>query len=244
MNAFAQQVDQVRLDGLLVVPEGTSAEGIHVYNKSNNRGSVVTLGGQFEILAGVRDTLIFTGIQFRDLEVEVTEGMISSGIIRLNIKEGINELPEVVIKEHDLSGVLSEDSKSIVTEDFEIPSVPPPIGPPTGVESPENIAMNQMKAGANILGLLQAGVGLLFPKRKKEPPVQRHNQKDQIELRQQLRSLLKDQFFTETLDLKKEEIGTFLEFSIDRDFDSDLLQEKQRMFLLQFLFEQREAFLP
>lgn len=243
-SASAQKVDEVLLDGLLVVPAGTASEGVHVFNLANSRGAVVTSDGRFEILASQRDTLVFTGIQFKELKVEVTRAMVASRSILLDIQEGVNELPEVVIKEHDLSGILSEDSKNIVTETFEIPSVPAPVGPPTGVESPQNTAMNHLQGGANILSLLQAGLGLLFPKRIKQPPLQRHNLRDQIELRQRLRSLLDEEFFTETLELKKEEIGAFLEFSVDRDFDADLLEEKQRMYLLQFLFDQREAFSP
>ena len=241
---FAQQQEEVLLDGLLVVPEGTSAEGIHVFNKSNYRGSVVTSGGRFEILAGQRDTLVFTGIQFKELEVEVTAGMLASGMIRMEIQEGINELPEVVIREHDLSGILSDDSKTIDTEDFEIPVVPPPIGPPTGVTTVHNSAINEISGGANLLGLLAAGVELLLPKRIKQPPAPRHNQQEQIKLRQKLRSLLGDEFFIDTLGLQKEEIGDFLEFSIGMDFDAQLLEEKQRIYLLQFLFDQKEAFQP
>lgn len=229
---------------MLIVPAGTASEGVHVFNLASNRGAVVNFDGRFEILANQSDTLVFTGIQFKELKVEVTAEMVESRRILMDVQEEVNELPEVVIKEHDLTGVLSADSKKIVTETFQVPSVPLPVGPPTGVESPENLDMNHVEGGANLKGLLQAGLGLLFPKRIIKRPVQRHNIMDQIEMRQQLRGLFTDEFFTETLNIKKEEIDVFLEFSVDKDFDADLIKEKQRIDLLQFLLDQREAFTP
>ena len=203
---------------------------------------MATSGGRFKLLVKVGDTLHFSGIQFEALEVVITDGMIASGLLRVEIREGMNQLPEVVIKEHDLSGSLTRDSEIIETEDFEIPMVPPPVGPPTGVKSTENSAISEMAGGANILGLLGAGIGLLFPKRIREAPPEKHGTHDQIRLRQKLRELLGDVFFTESLNLKENEIANFLEFSIGSDFQSRMLDDKQRLDLLQFLMEQRQEF--
>lgn len=230
------------MDGLIVVSDQTSPEGIHIYNRSNNHGSVATSGGRFELLVKLGDTLHFSGIQFEALEVRITEGMISSGLLRVEIREGMNELPEVLVKEHDLSGSLTRDSEIIETQDFAIPMVPPPVGPPTGVKSPENSAMNEMAGGANILGLLGAGIGLLFPKRIKQAPPEKHGTHNQIRLRQELRELLGDDFFIESLGLKENEIANFLDFSIDSDFQSKMLDDKERLDLLQFLMEQHREF--
>src|SRR5699024_4865285 len=130
---------------MLIVPAGTASEGVHVFNLASNRGAVVNFDGRFEILANQSDTLVFTGIQFKELKVEVTAEMVESRRILMDVQEEVNELPEVVIKEHDLTGVLSADSKKIVTETFQVPSVPLPVGPPTGVESPENLDMNHVE---------------------------------------------------------------------------------------------------
>lgn len=230
------------LDGLIVVTDQTSPEGIHIFNKSNNHGSVATSGGRFEILVKSGDTLHFSGIQFEALEVIITDGMVASGLLRVEIREGLNQLPEVVIKEHDLSGSLATDSQNIEIEEFEIPMVPPPVGPPTGVEAPENSAMNEMSGGANILGLLGAGIGLLFPKRIKKAPPEKHEAYGQIRLRQNLRDLLGDEFFVETLGLKEKEIANFLDFSIGPNFQSKMLDDKHRLDLLQFLMEQQKKF--
>lgn len=230
------------LDGLIVVSDQTSPEGIHIFNKSNNHGSVATSGGRFELLVKSGDTLHFSGIQFEALEVVITNGMIASGLLRVEIHQGMNELPEVVIREHDLSGSLTRDSEIIKTEDFEIPMVPPPVGPPTGVEAPENSAMNEMSGGANILGLLGVGIGLLFPKRIKEAPPEKHVIYDQIRLRQKLRNLLGDEFFIESLGLTEKEIANFLDFSIGPDFQSKMLNDKNRLDLLQFLMDQLQKF--
>lgn len=238
----AQELEEVLLDGLIVVSDQTSPEGIHVFNKSNNHGSVATPGGRFELLVKSGDTLHFSGIQFEALEVVITEGMIASGLLRVEIREGLNQLPDVVIKEHDLSGSLTGDSKIIITEDFEIPMVPPPVGPPTGVKTPENSAMNEMSGGANILGLLGAGIGLLFPKRIKEAPPEKHEAYNQIRLRQKLRNLLGEEFFIESLDLKEREIANFLDFSIGPDFQSKMLDDKHRLDLLQFLMDRHQEF--
>lgn len=230
------------IDGLITVPNQTSAEGIHIFNRSNNLGSVATPGGRFELLMKAGDTLYFSGIQFEAVEILVTEAIMTSGMIRVEIREGLNQLPEVVVKDHDLSGDLLADTQIIETEDFSIPMVPPPIGPPTGVQTVRNTAVNEIQGGANLLGLLGAAIGTLIPKRVREDPPERHSSVGQIKLRQRLRDLLGDEFFVETLGLQKEEVGNFLDFAIGSDFQSSMLHEKQRLDLFQFLMEQQQEF--
>ena len=239
---FSQEAEEAVIDGQIVVPNQTSPEGIHIFNRSNNHGSVATPGGRFELLMKTGDTLYFSGIQFESVEVLVTEAIMISGMIRVEIREGLNQLPEVVVKDHDLSGDLRADTQLIEIEDFAIPVVPPPIGLPTGVQTVSNTALNEISGGANLLGLLGAAIGTLIPKRIRKVPVEQHSSVEQIKLRQRLRELLGDDFFVENLGLGKEEVGAFLHFAVDSDFQSSMLQEKQRLDLFQFLMEKEEKF--
>ena len=96
--------DRVDIQGQITVTSDANAEGITVFNESTNNGEVTDAYGKFTISVALNERLNFSSIQFRDFTVIVDEGVIKNAKLNVYLKEGINQLDEVVIRPYDLSG--------------------------------------------------------------------------------------------------------------------------------------------
>jgi len=85
-------------------------ENIHVLNKNSTQGTITDQFGRFQIKAMVSDTLIVSGIQFYYQEVVITEDHITNKTIPVHLLQRINELDEITLKSHQLSGFLQLDA--------------------------------------------------------------------------------------------------------------------------------------
>lgn len=241
---MAQEVQRVLVEGEILVPEGFQSEGIHIYNKTSGLGTTSTEEGYFKLKMAVGDTLFFTAVQYEKLEVVVNKATLESGKLYVEVFEGLNELPEIEIREHDLMGDLSEDSKNIETVEIPaFPPIPPPIGPPTGSTTVKNTVVNEIGGGANHLPLLVKAVKLLLPKRKKKKEPKRElTSHERTSLIGDVGDELGEPFFTNDLGIASKEIRDFLDFSISKDFDASLLEEKKRLDLIQYLFNKSKEY--
>ena len=99
--------------------------GIHVVNISRGATEITDMMGYFEISVAVGEKLLFTGVQYKDRELEITQDLFTSELITIHMDAFVNELAEVVVKPHDLSGRLSDDLKTVPKtlnfSDFGIP---------------------------------------------------------------------------------------------------------------------------
>ena len=120
--SFAQTERREQIEGNIKVPAGADSEGITIFNKNANRGSVSDAKGDFIIHAREGDSLYFAAVQFREMLVVVNEQMVKDQRLFVEITEGVNELPEVVIRDHDLSGNIAADAKNIEVETLNIPA--------------------------------------------------------------------------------------------------------------------------
>ncbi len=112
---LAQDQNRVEVKGKITVPSGYDAEGVTIFNQTASHGAVSSENGDFLLKMKAGDSLVFSAVQFRELKIMVSQEVIDSGILSVEISEGVNELPEIVIRPHDLSGNIKEDLKNIET---------------------------------------------------------------------------------------------------------------------------------
>ena len=89
--------------------ENLSLSGIHVVNTSRANAVISDANGFFEISVQVGERLQFSGIQFKFKELIISQSVFDSEIITVYLNAFVNELDEVVVRPHDLSGNLSSD---------------------------------------------------------------------------------------------------------------------------------------
>ncbi|QDO92710.1 hypothetical protein FNB79_01510 [Formosa sediminum] len=74
-------------------------ENIHVINKTSEKYTITNKTGEFTIPVKLNDTLQFSSIQYNVLEVVVDQSTILNKAIRVNLKELVTALEEVVVGE-------------------------------------------------------------------------------------------------------------------------------------------------
>lgn len=106
--AGAQQRLQHRVTGK-VTHEGQGVADVHVMNLSARTATISDESGAFALHAGLNDTLLFSGVQFRRKTLLVTIAILESPLILVPLEEFVNQLDEVVLRPFNLSGDLGSD---------------------------------------------------------------------------------------------------------------------------------------
>lgn len=79
--------------------------GIHIINKSSNKFTITDDDGKFIIPARLYDTILVSGVQYKLNEFVVTDIIMQSKRVTINLEDKVNELDEVVV---------GKDRKSVV----------------------------------------------------------------------------------------------------------------------------------
>ena len=245
----AQTSKRTLVQGSIEVPAGYDAEGIAIYNNSTSQGTASGENGSFSIRVALGDSLTFSAVQFRELNLKITQEILESERLYVVIPEAMNELPEISLRSHNLTGILEND-----VGDVEV------VTPAVSAFSPEQIKKYEfapdaksvptnavtekgLQNGANILALVGGLVKLLVPDRKakKEKPQERdHYQK--VLLEREIRQLFNDKFFKDHFQIEQTKISEFIFFAEANDLSPELMEEDKRLDLIQFLSEQSEQF--
>lgn len=235
---FAQE--RAIVQGNITVPPGDDPEGITIYNKTTNRGTVSTENGEFLVAVALGDTLTFSAVQFQDFLVEIDQGVIDSSELNVVINETVNQLAEVVVRPYDLSGNVAVDVNRIVVAPTNLPVnsaaeinemdrqfLPDPL------TVPENAAMGNrfMEHGLNFVNIFRA----IFASRDE-------NQIDAAALDDQILLLYDDAFFQENLNIERNNIMDFIYFAEENGLSKKMLKEGNQLDLIEFLIAQSKMY--
>ena len=69
----------------------------NVINNSNQNNTITDTNGEFEILAGVGDEIIFSSVEFKIRTVKITEEIMKKNRLVVEVNERVNFLDEIVI---------------------------------------------------------------------------------------------------------------------------------------------------
>lgn len=88
-------------------------ENVHIINLNQVKGTVTSAEGDFEIPAAVNDTLYFSYLGFKSIQVKVTNDWMKYGAVKVKMTEVGIALEEVVVRPVQLTGYLEIDAKNI-----------------------------------------------------------------------------------------------------------------------------------
>ena len=114
-SASAQNVFFYKLEGK-VINSNKGITDVHVMNTSSNRATITDEEGLFSIAARLNDTILFSAVQYKRVNLVVTRAMLESSSIVVPLEEFINELDEVVVRPYNLSGDLGRDMNNLKTD--------------------------------------------------------------------------------------------------------------------------------
>ena len=100
------------LEGKVTHPNLVVA-GIHVINADRGLAEITDINGFFQISVAVGERLVFSGVQYKKRELLISAEIFALDGIKVYLEAFVNELDEVVVKPHQLSGSLSSDISSV-----------------------------------------------------------------------------------------------------------------------------------
>ena len=244
---FAQENTQ--LNGSITAPSlgGTS---INIINSTQMTGTVNSDSGAFQILVRENDELLFSSIQYKNITVLVTSEIIEKGFLEITLTEDLNVLDEVSISNISLTGNIATDisNMKIVRDmpvnikfgDIKNMRFESDINDPQS--APLNLALGQRSdalPGPDVLGLL---FDLILPKIIGNNDIVEPKVVINGKITTELRKLFQDDFFTETLKVKKEFIDDFIYYADDHGLRGLLEKPNNQLAVIEFLIAQSEIY--
>lgn len=109
----SQEESEVVTGTVLNAANDQPIENVHIVNLNQVKGSITNEEGQFIVEAKVNDTLYFSYLGYKSLEVRITNDWLKFGDVKIKMTELGIALEEVVIRPVELTGYLEIDSKNI-----------------------------------------------------------------------------------------------------------------------------------
>jgi len=88
-------------------------QNVNIVNLTNLKGAITNNKGQFDIKAQVDDTLFFSYLGYKTLQIRVSADWVKYGNVKIKMTEVGIALEEVVVQEIQLTGYLEIDAKRI-----------------------------------------------------------------------------------------------------------------------------------
>ncbi len=239
--------ENIQLSGSVSASDLDGAS-VHIINSTQQTGTVNSDSGSFKILVRENDELLFSSVQYKNVNVIITSEIIARGVLNVVLEEDLNVLAEVNISNINLTGDIAKDIANMEVVDLPVNinfgdvknvSFESDINDPS--EGPRNRAFESntiMQPGVNIMGLPGAISDLLGIKKK--TPVRVYNGPEKTS-REQLRHLFQEDFFINTLELEKEYIEDFIFYTEDQGL-SILLKNSNKLVLIEFLMNQSKQY--
>lgn len=190
-NATAQDQEQEIVTGkVLNAANDLPLENVNIVNLNQVKGTTTSSEGDFEIVAAVNDTLYFSYLGFRTIQVRVTNDWLKYGAVKVKMTELGIALEEVVVRPIQLTGYLEIDAKNIPIYENNRYSI-------SGLNSAYEGGGNSSSAAGKVIGAIFNPADALYNIFGKKPAQMRklRQMKDDDEIR----NLLQAKFDRETL---------------------------------------------
>lgn len=92
-----------------VVNDTLNLSGIHIINKTSGSRSITNENGLFEIGVKKNDTIVISSIQIKPHVIIIESRIFDQDLVRVYVEPFINQLDNVVVKPHDLTGNMLDD---------------------------------------------------------------------------------------------------------------------------------------
>lgn len=92
-----------------VISDSLDISGIHVVNKNSGATTITNRKGEFSIGVQPTDTIIFSAVHIKIQALVLDSLVLFQPEINVYVEHAVNELKEVVVKPHDLTGNLADD---------------------------------------------------------------------------------------------------------------------------------------
>ncbi|MFK5982480.1 MAG: carboxypeptidase-like regulatory domain-containing protein [Flavobacteriaceae bacterium] len=258
ISAFSQEIERVKISGKITSSKGEDVEGINIYNKSSQKGTITSVTGEFEIMVAKNDRVLISAMQFQNFTIIIDEGIIESKMVNILMNPVINQLDEVLVSPYDLSGNIVADVKRInvtsvsnefdlsyKTMEFEYEFSPDAQTSVKGNKAEEAFHNGQEQYGGNLIGLARLLVSAFVPinKSKSKPRTKREVISEVDMVTNAVQHRFGVAYISENFDIPEEKVNEFIYFVEEKGIDRNLLKSENELLLIDFLDTQSKAFL-
>lgn len=199
--------------------DSLALENVHIINKTSRFGTISNKLGNFQIRVKENDTLQFSDIQFETKQIIVRNHHMVTKILQLKLESYTNELDEIILNDLNKTGGVSASTLNLPNADKT---------PLNKLERNLN-RYSQESLPLVILGTLLGQSGgidniynIISGNRKNDKKLKAAIAQDQLNESNQeevtlIREYFTDDFFTETLQIPKEEINYFITSCIPKN---------------------------
>lgn len=252
--SFSQEKEREVLRGK-IVSDSMEVENITVLNVSTKIGAISDIDGYFSIKARVKDTLVFQGLAYISQKYFLTESdfLVDNFKIKLDVK--VNALDEVVVTPNSLTGILEVDTEKINVYELNMAGIDFSKLGPDDVRNSKSI---NPVVDSNFSSLRGINFGLLLDmftakerkERKKQERLEKHENeqwKKEVMVKSFYEHLMhrySHNFFITNLNVKNEEIISFVSYAEPNDFNfmAKILKHENEIQLIEYLVKKSEEF--
>lgn len=221
------------LNGKISTSEDIDVEGINIFNRSSNKGSITDAFGEFQIAVSLNDTISISAIHIQTTTIIIGAEQLLNKKITINLSEKMNELSAVTLR-RGLTGYLGTDANIIPTTE---PITTVSVGLSTGKIKPMSKEERLLYAANS--GPVDALVNMISGRTKilkKQLELANTSQ-----LTETLYKKFPETYFTDALKIGKFQIYSFLFFCED-DPDYKNVLKRSNVEIIGFLERKSEEY--
>ena len=220
---LSAQSEQVIIHGT-IMNDSVAIGNVHIINKTTNKGTLSNYAGEFKISAKENDTLSFSSIQHQTKWVILTNKQINSKVLKIQLFQKTNNLPEVVVKNMAKSlGLPNANKKPLNKLERNLNAYSQKSTPMVFLDA---LILNPILNGIPFVKQKGGGIddmyNIISGNRKRDRKLKYLLDKDKKneitqEYVQRIRNYFQDDFFIKTLNISNENINTFINFCLPKD---------------------------
>lgn len=237
---FGQEIKRVEVNGKIIAKN--DVEGVTIYNKSSNKGTVADVNGDFLMEVALNDVIEVSALQYVSVEVSITQDVVDSKILRLFLVEELNRLSEVILLPSLLTGEIHVDIDNSESQRY----IEMHFGDLRDMEFGEdqysevrNIITSEGRYYNGVDFARIFGLNRLF-KRKDKTPTQGQLDSKYTDV---LAAKYSQAFISGNFNIPSDRVTEFIAYVNSKDFDQTLLQDGNEMQLIEYLNIQSKQFL-
>ncbi len=240
---IAQKLPRETLNGQLI-SDSMPVDNVLITNKTANLASISKSDGTFQILVRVKDTLIFSGLNFSRQSLVLNEADLKFNLLKIEIETRVNPLDEVVINPNALSGNLFKDSDNIkisaLKADINVSTAMATMYEGDSQSSPDNKLMPGYLDDTYMTDFVAIGKKLVRSFKRSE--AEKNRNKDISRFSVLVQNRFSDDFFRNTMKMDKSETVTFLDFCEKDPKARELIESGKDFELIEFLMKKKVEF--
>ena len=227
--SFSQNENRKSLHGQFI-NRSASVDNGYVYNLNSKTRTFISDQGFFDVLAKAKDTLLVSSPSFKSKKIVIQDKDFSKPLFAVNLEAQTTLLKEVIVKRKAEIKPITGGSQGIVDLQFFDDAKSSPVNRTMPSDGTIENGMDFVRVYKMVSKLFRNG------------SAKKTDLNSALDFSDVVSKGIDTYFFTNTLKLKNEEIGLFLEYCENDPKSKSLIKQEDEFLLIDFLITKNEEF--